>query len=60
MIGGALDITTKYAWRVPGEHANFKDAHHHRHGHSAPGYLPPNRYAAQCRHTHHQVARDIN
>ncbi len=39
---------------------DFKHQHNHRHRHSALGYLTPAEYAAQCGHTHHPVACDIN
>jgi hypothetical protein len=36
----------------------FADEHNHRH--SALRYRTPAEYAAQCSHTHHPVACDIN
>ena len=39
---------------------DFKHEHNTRHRHSALGYLTPAEYAAQCSHTHHPVACDIN
>ena len=40
--------------------SDFKHEHNHRHRHSSLGYLTPAEYAAQCRHTHHPMACDIN
>ena len=39
---------------------DFKHEHNHRHRHSALGNRTPAEYAAQCRHTHHPIACDIN
>ncbi|WP_112650005.1 IS3 family transposase [Mycobacterium xenopi] len=39
---------------------DFKHEHNHRHRHSALSYLTPVEYAAQCSHTHHPVACEIN
>lgn len=39
---------------------DYKQDHNARHRHSALGYLTPNEYAAQCRHTHTQVACEID
>ncbi len=39
---------------------DFKHEHNRRHRHSALGYLTPAEYAAQCSHTHHPVACNIN
>ncbi len=39
---------------------DFKHEHNHRHRHSSLGYLTPAEYAAQCRHTHHPMACEIN
>jgi len=40
--------------------ADFKHEHNTAHRHSALGYLTPAEYAAQCSHTHHPVACEIN
>ena len=40
--------------------ADFKHEHNTRHRHSALGYRTPAEYAAQCSHTHHPVACEIN
>ena len=40
--------------------ADFKHEHNTAHRHSALGYLTPAEYAAQCSHTHHPLAREIN
>ncbi|HYB37108.1 MAG TPA: integrase core domain-containing protein [Mycobacterium sp.] len=39
---------------------DYKHEHNLRHRHSALRYLTPTEYAAQCRHTHHPVACEIN
>lgn len=39
---------------------DFKDEHNRRHRHSALNYLTPAEYAAQCSHSHHPVACEIN
>ena len=39
---------------------DFKHEHNHHHRHSSLGYHTPAEYAAQCRHTHHPIACDIN
>lgn len=40
--------------------ADYKHEHNTAHRHSALGYLTPAEYAAQCSHTHHPVACEIN
>jgi len=42
------------------EIADYKHQHNTRHRHSSLGYLTPDEYAAQCRHTHHPVACEID
>lgn len=39
---------------------DFKHEHNTRHRHSALGYQTPAEYAAQCSHTHHPVACEID
>jgi putative transposase len=40
--------------------SDFKHEHNHRHRHSALGYLTPVEFAAECGHTHHPLACEIN
>lgn len=40
--------------------ADYKEDHNTRHRHSSLGYLTPDEYAAQCRHTHTPVACEID
>lgn len=39
---------------------DYKTEHNTRHRHSSLGYLTPDEYAAQCRHTHTPVACEID
>ncbi|MCF8572121.1 IS3 family transposase [Gordonia sp. HY002] len=39
---------------------DYKQEHNTRHRHSSLGYLTPDEYAAQCRHTHTPVACEID
>ncbi|WP_422559646.1 integrase core domain-containing protein [Gordonia sp. (in: high G+C Gram-positive bacteria)] len=58
------ELLNRNHWTCPLEAqvaiGDYKQEHNTRHRHSSLGYLTPNEYAAQCRHTHTPVACEID